>query len=46
MNDDYFIEIDDTMKLEPVSIDEFIDELIDELIRNAINEKLKGDKDD
>ena len=37
-----FIEIDDSMKLEPISLDVFIDDLV----RSAMNEKLKGDKDD
>lgn len=37
-----FIEIDDSMKLEPISLDVFIDDLV----RSAMNEKLKGDKDE
>lgn len=37
-----FIEIDDSMKLEPISLDVFIDDLV----RSAMNEKLKGDRND
>lgn len=41
-NDDCYIEIDDSMKLEPISLDVFIDDLV----RSAMNEKLKGDRND